>query len=142
MKKEISKGNEIISNFMGFEKVRIGYLGTKSETKWQLKHEKWLEKNDIDNVGTYIVNVKKNKCIGWDSVAYHKSWDWLMPVVEEIEELGYHFKWSEDSIGFMHHATRIFQPFTYKLHGNRINTTWMAVVEFIKLHPEFELKTK
>ncbi len=79
MKKNISKDNLLIAEFLGFEKVRIGYFGMSDQTKWQVKNEQWLERNEIDSVGWYIVNVKKNKFFEWNDVAYHKDWNWLMP---------------------------------------------------------------
>jgi len=27
----------------------------------------------------------------WTTLKYHKSWDWLMPVVDKIEDMGYYF---------------------------------------------------
>jgi hypothetical protein len=61
---------------------------------------------------------------------YHKSWDWLMPVVEKIETL----KFSVMVIG---KYTRIQCPHPYKefatdICENKIQSVYKAVVEFIK----------
>jgi hypothetical protein len=61
---------------------------------------------------------------------YHKSWDWLMPVVEKIETL----KFSVMVIG---KYTRIQCPHPYKefatdICETKIQSVYKAVVEFIK----------
>lgn len=66
--KEILKNNKLIAEFMGdtfHTNIMIG-----------MDHcdEAWLR--NLDN--EY-----------YDSLYYHKSWDWLMPVVEKIEKTNY-----------------------------------------------------
>lgn len=82
--------NEIIANFLGYEKVTVGYFGSKDgddgETEWQLAHKDWMKAVGIENVGDYIVNIPKNDWRHWEEVRYHKSWSQLMPVVEKIAE--------------------------------------------------------
>ena len=53
---------------------------------------------------------------------YHTSWDWLMPVVEKIKDLGY----SQE-------LDKIDNVLTCDL---RINSLYKAVVEFIKWYNE------
>jgi hypothetical protein len=63
---------------------------------------------------------------------YHTSWDWLMPVVEKIEGLGYEFFIVEDRIKIAHntdHSTETIIDFT--LGGSKRDATYKAVVEFI-----------
>ncbi len=54
--------------------------------------------------------------------AYDTSWDWLMPVVEKIEGLGYFYS---DSDGERIQVTNIQGK-------SKIEATYKAVVEFIK----------
>jgi len=64
-REEIIEGNKLISEFMGlrsFEDDRYGKMWT----------------NPVD----------KGSCF---TLQYHSSWDWLMPVVEKLESLGYGF---------------------------------------------------
>tara|TARA_R100001594_G_scaffold37957_1_gene68597 strand:+ start:369 stop:722 length:354 start_codon:yes stop_codon:yes gene_type:complete len=63
---------------------------------------------------------------------YHTSWDWLMPVVEKIESLGY-------IVEIVTHKTEISKKEEYPnkskmmmYPGKKINSTYQAVVEFIK----------
>ena len=65
---------------------------------------------DYVDIDTYLENNKE--------LQYHTSWDWLMPVIEEIDHLQHEPVQSiEDAL-----ATRC------------IEDTYNAVVEFIKQH--------
>lgn len=83
----IAEMNEVIARFEGYEKVTVNYFGDIDETDWQRKYEKWMEKVGIESIGDYIVNVEKDKWFEWNDVAYHREWNWLMPVVEKIHAL-------------------------------------------------------
>lgn len=52
---------------------------------------------------------------------YHESWDWLMPVVQKIED------YLSDNIGVVGY-------FDECLSSNDLDTRYQAVVEFIKQH--------
>ena len=88
-KKKILLVNRLLAEFMGFEKVEIGYFGTEDETEWQKDKEKWMDKVGLDNVGNFFVSIRQNKWHYCEDVKYHSSWDWIMPVIEKIESLGY-----------------------------------------------------
>lgn len=83
----VEEMNEVITRFMGYEKVRVGYSGTKDATKWQKKNEGWMEKVGIDSVGDYYVDVENDEWMFCDDANYDKSWDALMPVGEKIYNL-------------------------------------------------------
>lgn len=89
----IPEMNETIALFMGYEKVRVGYFGSKDgdleydESEWQVSHEKWMDDVGMESVGFYFVNVPANIWHEVKNVEYHTSWDWLMPVVEMQDEL-------------------------------------------------------
>lgn len=76
--------NKLIAEFMGFQKVKIDYYGSKGETEFQVRHKRWLDKVQLNSVGTYIVHLKNNKWFEWSDVEYHKSFDWLIPVANKI----------------------------------------------------------
>lgn len=69
------------------------------------------------------------------NMAFHKSWDWLMPVVEKIENLGYEFFIVEDRIKIAHntdHSTEIIINFTLgRNYGSKREAVYQGVVEFI-----------
>jgi hypothetical protein len=58
---EILQGNKMIAEFMGLWEAEEGYL-------YNTQFEKGFRMSDLQ---------------------YHSSWDWLMPVVGKIEDLGH-----------------------------------------------------
>jgi hypothetical protein len=99
---------------------------------------------------------------GYDACQYHKSWDWLMPVVEKIESLDlkeYGYQWegidgkTEHNNGsicveieqngcwiYMNLSLDPFHTFNEKSRGidfpTKIEATYAAVVEFIEYYNE------
>ena len=69
-----------------------------------------------------------------DEMRFHESWDWLMPVVEEIEGLrdvnGNAYRFTIDMCNAQIEETNI------EILGGRfkLDTTYEAVVEFIKYY--------
>jgi hypothetical protein len=62
------KENKLIAEFMGMEHCYRPY-------------------------GDGFMEVKENSsCVELEDLQYHTSWDWLMPVVEKIFSLGYHYE--------------------------------------------------
>ena len=59
--------------------------------------------------------------ISEDELHYHTSWDWLMPVVEKIED------YLADNVGKVGY-------FDECLSSNDLEVRYQAVVEFIKEH--------
>lgn len=76
----------LISKFMDFDYVEVGYFGDE-QTEWQVKHEEWMDKNALYDVGEYFVNVEKNEWYEFEKAKYHSSWNRLMPVVKKIVNL-------------------------------------------------------
>jgi hypothetical protein len=97
-----------------------------------------------------------------DELEYHKSWDWLMPVVEKIEDLdlseyGYQWEGIDGEIEYNNGSICVeieqdrcwiymnlqldpFHTFNEKTSGIRFPTkleaTYVAVVEFIEYYNE------
>ena len=65
---------------------------------------------------------------------YHTSWDWLMPVVEKIESLGYVFtiQGGKAEYGEMISETQCF------IAEDKLSSTYQAVVEFINQYNKNE----
>ena len=73
--------------------------------------------------------------IGNIGVMYHTSWDWLMPVIENIENLGYEVQIrNTDCIIYQLLDTLEYKPVigTISSASGKIYSTYTAVVEFIK----------
>ena len=74
----------------------------------------------------------ENVWVSVEDLKFHSSWDWLMPVIEKIESLGY--EWS-----YLNHVAVITDN-GFKQHfrdisfadESRLKATYNVVVEFIK----------
>ena len=84
-------------------------------------------------------------CLNGDKdLQYHTSWDWLMPVVEEIEEIAMEevegvYKVHRFCVNFNFTQAEITDMSTgvivgYGDAGKKLDSTYLAVVEFIKWH--------
>ncbi|HTJ53768.1 MAG TPA: hypothetical protein VL443_30140 [Cyclobacteriaceae bacterium] len=66
-----------------------------------------------------------------DDFQFHSSWDWLMPVVDKIETMGYQFKQCRKRVEiFEDFGTQLFVLRTKE--DIKIKSACKAVVEFIK----------
>ena len=114
MANEIIEGNKLIAEFMGWSKSPYEHLPNKM--------------------------YKDDKGIHVDQLKYNSSWDWLMPVVEKVEEFGYPTLVKSDYYRKkLDYEVCIFQKGTGELliendfgGQTKIMTTWRAVVEFIR----------
>lgn len=131
---EINNAKELIGNFMGFEKVRIGYYDDPSESKWQRENMAWLDERDINDVGTYLINKAKNKWYLWNEVEYHKSYEWLKHVVEKIEKMDYGVKMCRKVVEIYIDSTKV--NIIKVKEADRQQSLLKAVLEFIKYYNE------
>jgi hypothetical protein len=110
--KEMLKNNKLIAIFM------ISKDGKKLKVPGMI-----YQQDSYDNL--YIKDyLDKEDC---KSFKYHKSWDWLMPVVEKIESLGYCVE-----TGFGQCKIRFNNDRTWTDKGNKLASTYHRIVEFIK----------
>ena len=94
------KENELIAEFMGFTSEKnIG----------------WYDNNMMMPQNVYDTN--NGNC--FDELLFDKSWDWLMPVVDKIED------YLSDNVGKVGY-------FDECLSSNNLDVRYQAVVEFIK----------
>ena len=130
MKQEILDGNKLIAEFMGAE---------------------W--KQDDYNEWGYLFPDKSPGFPDWnkfrqiESLKYHTSWDWIMPVVEMIAENIYSKKGCiGDNWVNCFGLSDVFKELQKHTHHSvgfisDMETTWIAVVEFIKWHKEKSILT-
>jgi hypothetical protein len=132
---EIIEGNKLIAEFM--------YPNAKEEyASGEIEIEDGLFKKGMLIFGHY------------DQMRYHMSWDWLMPVVEKIENIdirnnGYDFpkvKFLGDCVEIFAYATyrgkTIYWKNWHSINGtnhphvnqtdSKLKAVYIAVVEFIK----------
>lgn len=113
--------NEIIALFMG--------ASTQHDGEWCMKY---LFKKGCTTYGWLIEELK-----------YNNSWDWLMPVVEKIENLRLD---NDLRFGVEIHVngcrimrswtTSAIKDFGWHQTGSKIKSTYNAVIQFIKWYNE------
>jgi len=86
---------------------------------------------------------KKNilHTVDLDDFEFNSSWDWLMPVVEEIESMGYIVTITQNiciiKASVMGDTTLITrQTGNYSTPDTKIYNTWLALIDFIKWYKE------
>lgn len=102
---EIIAGNMLIAEFMG-----AMVLG--EDNSW------------YNNVPEY------SHRIHIESIEYHISWDWLMPVVEKIEALGYNFEIRRSTVEISEYAQE-GRVLMLEHGSNKIGITYKMVIKFI-----------
>lgn len=109
-KEEIIGGNKIIAEFM-------------------------TGKPYISNSGIYVnrevFNISPREYLT-DTLAYHASWDWLMPVIEKIEKGNYGVKMCRKVVEIYFDDSK--EVILKTKESCRLDSLHKAVVEFIKGH--------
>ncbi len=113
--KNIEENNKLIALFMGYDDF-------KAHSSVRLK------RTDEIDAYTHILKYEKLK--------YHASWDWLMPVVEKIEQMKYNIRSTPlyTRIGYDCEVNKYSEisPIITIEGETKLKATYKAVVEFIK----------
>lgn len=115
---EFTNGNKLIAEFMGVA------------PKWNTWSKKWVYN---DGFFCYISNTDREKLLYQmeEHFKYSVSWDWLMPVVEKIEALGY-----DVEIGSQHVRIHNGQDDGFNIDswnsGSKMEAVFAECVEFAK----------
>jgi hypothetical protein len=127
--KEILENNKLIAEFMGYKiNEDLNFSIPTTEPFW-----------NGSNIGEWGYHDKKdNYSIGEWNLCYNKSWDWLMPVVEKIENT-HHYQ--DFIIGGSRVEIKSFSAFDdcfEKLidEESKMEAVYVAIVEFIKWYNE------
>jgi len=101
---EVIEGNKLIAEFMGW--------------KCSNNEDRWTQPDHSKVTGLY----------------FHGSWDWLIPVVEKIENLREIRDFVISSVGcsILSHGFKSF--ISYDECDSKISAVYKSVVEFIKWH--------
>lgn len=123
---EILDGNKLIAEFEG----AIIHKGTGNNSEHT--YATYPLEGEFDGATKKIT-----------SLFYNCDWNWLMPVVEKIENLeevdcSFFIVCNECDIAFTHKCfedgREIDAPSFRQKTSNKIESTWLAVVEFVKWH--------
>lgn len=81
----------------------------------------------------YQMVTHNNMCYGVDELKYHTDWNWLMEVVERIENFGFEFFIVESRCKIAHNTDHSIETIIdFEIIGTKLQATYKAVVEFIK----------
>ena len=97
------KDNKLIAEFMGLPKERVGL---KQEVIYGLNQDDWYTSDNLN---------------------YHLSWDWLMPVIQKVNEVSGYNDYNTDRL----HIQRVLDDCISE-NAVGIDEVHKAVVEFIK----------
>ena len=148
---EVDKG---IETSKGYDEVRAeNYLRTRLEEGCQSDEEvelklipsfvKYTDANKLiaefmglDSFKDSLASLHQGKINVdvdvYEQAQYHTSWDWLMPVVEKIESLGYELIIAESRCKINHNTDHsIEEVINIDIIGSKIEATYQVVVEFI-----------
>jgi hypothetical protein len=115
-----TENNKLIAEFMGLHK--FGNKKTSDTYHHDIPDYRLLDKGLVNPAHHYTP----------DQMKYHSSWDWLMPVVEKIEDIGFEFFIVENRSKVCHNTDKSIDVLSYLEGGNKLDITYQTVVEFIK----------
>lgn len=88
--------------------------------------------------GELVFNTETREEFEVEQLKYHTSWDWLMPVVEKIEILGYHVETTTTLIGIRNpkHNKDFYVVGVNIENLSKIEASYNAVIQFIEWYNE------
>jgi hypothetical protein len=132
----IEQGNKLIAEFIGLKIRSVKCNGPFDPEEWDLEIDApdFLSDEDLE----YIYELDGPLESYYEKLKFDTSWEWLMPVVEKIQELGYDVHiYGEANKGLSAWSyCDIIKDGVFIWEGvhekSKIKTTWQAVTEFIK----------
>ena len=79
-----------------------------------------------------VYHVSKHKGYSLENLLYHTSWDWLMPVVEGMESMGYNVSIMRRCWVVVFDTNVMKEIVSIERRASKLEVTHEAVVEFIK----------
>lgn len=74
-----------------------------------------------------------------DSMEYHSSWQWLMPVVDKIEKIGASVFIQNDACWIKPNFLKPKFTISNLSDNSKIEAVWLSVIEFINWYNEHKL---
>ena len=125
------ENNKLIAEFMGFS--------TQSDAIDERTLAYYVGDSIINADNTN--NENEDNVFHPDDMKFNSSWDWLMSVVEQIENFGYEFIIVESRCYLKHNTDHsIEELFHIETIGSKIDTTYKAVLKFINNYNKKQLK--
>ena len=113
-------GNKLIIEFLEWKLS----IGSKDEYETPFPITKWIETSPFSyNYNDKELSVEKDHRI--EEMLFHKSWDWLIPVIGKIQNLDIY-------LNYVIQESRQFYDADITVNIYNITDTWKEVIEFIK----------
>ena len=109
---KIIKGNKLIAIFEGYKLITPAMRRepeTWKESYWEIKPE---------GHGTQVLGTE-------NGLSYHRSWDWLIPVIDKITSMSEYFIYKEET-------SNIVSEGGIYINTKFISSTWDDVIGFIE----------
>jgi hypothetical protein len=135
----MGKKIKIIAKFMGYKienkKFETLQYHSSNESDWV-----WDEGKIVTLEGDEVCDYNNEPYFLLEDLPFNKNWDWLMPVVEKIESLGYTFKITGNIVTINH---PFFEDIGYrKTDLSKIEAVYLGVLMFIKWYNNQKTLTK
>ncbi len=105
-----TENNKIIAEFMGMKPIN---------------------KNDTDGIWNCTIKAHGFNIV--QNLSFNSDWNWLMEVVEKIENLGFEFFIVESRCEIAHNTDKSIETVIgFEIVGKKIEATYNACIEFIK----------
>jgi hypothetical protein len=141
--KNIVEDNRLIAEFMG-----LTNLNTQSVSIFKEPNLKYFRVSEYKKDGLCewchngVSHGHNQKCyvLDQEKLKYNSSWDWLMPVIEKIEETTYEETSFYTIIGYKYCEIESMEDVGFesidKDGNSKLEATYKAGIEFIKWHNE------
>ena len=135
------KDNKLIAEFMGLKDCKIGDQKGKKYDYYLTEQFELIKEVETTIESNWCEVLEEQDCCFIEDLKFHSSWDWLMPVVEKIERLGYEVVISRISCNINGILDRK-NPITSIVCGDiskKMDITYDSIVEFIKWYNKNEV---
>jgi hypothetical protein len=125
-------------------KLIIEYLNVKETISY---YDSYGKKTSVFKIELpyYKSKVYSSPNLSYDNfllnAKYHKNWNWLMPVVEKIEEDGYEFNIYDKKCELVFGENYKIEDITFD-EGSKLASTYKAAVSYIQWKNEVEKSLK
>lgn len=130
-KNEIIENHKLIAEFMGYEYISYDPASELKAGWWK----KGITKEQQVREATFRkIGKTKFLCRRHPELRYYNSWDWLMPVIEKIEKLGYAVKITSKYCSIARNHTYKNPLIISEFTDSKIKKVYDIVIGFIKYY--------
>jgi hypothetical protein len=102
-------------------------------------------RNDLEINGWYLDYILIHETRSHWTLKFHTSWDWLMPVVEKIEDEGFNviinkYVCKVEKVAFFKTVTVAYKEVADTESQTKLEAVYSAVVSFLKWYNENQIK--